>query len=130
MPRQKAILLLFIGLFGCCAGFVFVARIVVESIQGEPYQMMLRNADGRAVVQFSQPDRGLVSPEFPIDIPIETPRVAVLRSERLDVPGCEVEFFDPTILPGRFQIRIGKVLFDVMPARIVVDDVDHGWKPH
>jgi hypothetical protein len=47
----------------------------------------------------------------------------------VSIPGCVVEFYDTTLLPGRFQIRIGDVLFDVMERGIEVGGKEVDWKP-
>jgi hypothetical protein len=43
------------------------------------------------------------------------------------IPGGRIEFADTTLMPGRFTIRLGQTVFDVMPSRINVDGQDFEW---
>ena len=99
------------------------------SLTRQPYLMTLTPAGGGCLMQFSQPDRGLVSPVFTVALPVETPRAIGLRSGTIPVPGCAVEFHDTTLLPGRFQLRVGKTLYDVMESRIEVSGKVIRWSP-
>jgi hypothetical protein len=103
------------------------ARSFVFALRGKPFRMTLTPASGRCLMQFSQPDRGLVSPMFIVDLPVGSPRAIELRSDAIPIPGCKVEFYDTTLLPGRFQLRVGKTLYDVMGARIEVDGKIYRW---
>ena len=128
MSRRKTTLRLLVALLVGFAAFVFAAKFGIDAVQGEPYRMTLRRADGQVIVQFARGDLNLVSPEFPANVPLDTPRVVVLRSHDVSIPGCVVEFCDTTILPGRFKVRIGEVLYDVMVRGIVVDDKEFDWQ--
>lgn len=96
-----------------------------------PYQMMLQSVDGQTVVQFAWVDRlhDLVSPEFPVNISAGSPHtVSLLSADSVQIPGCRVEFFDRTILPGRFTLRIGDTVYDVMERAIIVDGKEFDWQ--
>jgi hypothetical protein len=121
MSRHKAIVGLLVGQLAGFAAFVLVAKFGIDAVQPEPYRMTLRRADGRAFVRFARAEVKLVSPEFRVDIPVEKPQEVVLRSDAVAIPGCVIEFCDTTILPGRFKIRIGDALYDVMERGIVVE---------
>jgi hypothetical protein len=128
MSRWKTTFRILVALLAGFAAFVLVAKFGIDAGQGEPYSMTLRRTDGQAFVRFARADVKLVSPEFRVDIPLETPRVILLRSDDVSIPGCVIEFFDTTILPGRFKIRIGEVLYDVMERAILVDDKEFDWQ--
>jgi hypothetical protein len=128
MSQRNTIVLLLFGLLACSTAIVLVATFGIDAIQGEPYRMTLRRFNGQAVVQFAQVDLGLVSPEFPVNLPIETQQVVDLRSRDVSIPGCVVEFCDTTILPGRFQIRIGEVTYDVMERGLEVGGKKFDWQ--
>ena len=55
--------------------------------------------------------------------------MVVLRSDNVSIPGCVVELYDTTLLPGRFKIRVGDVLYDVMERGIIVGDKEFDWQP-
>ena len=129
MTRRRVIVLTLGCGLASIATMLAAAKFAMNAIQGAPYEMTLRRSHGRAVVQFARPDRRLVSPEFPINLPIEESRVAILRSDDVAIPNCVVEFYDTTILPGRFKIRIGDTLFDVMERGIIVGDKEYDWQP-
>ncbi len=91
----------------------------------EPYRMTLKLFQGRGKVQFFEPGNGYVSEEFEVDVPIKRPTVVVLDSPDVVIPGGVIEFCDGT--PGRFKIRLGGTLFDVMEVQIIVNGVYHDW---
>lgn len=101
--------------------------LVLRSVQGSPYRMTLKPSDGRAVVQFEQPDRNLLSDEFEIELKLETPRTFELRSGTIPFPDVTVEFHDTTLLPGRFRLRVGNTVFDVMQRAVIIDGHEHKW---
>jgi hypothetical protein len=122
MPLWVLIVLCLAG--ACLTGITFWVLAVVPI--GEPYRMILRPTGGRAVVQFLQPDRDVKSPEFPVNLAVDRSFEIVLNGD-VAIPGGEIEFSDTTFLPGRFKIRIGDTLFDVMEYRIVVNGTDIRW---
>lgn len=125
MSQRKKAAVVF---FAVSIAIVFIASVGIDLFDGEAYRLTLeRRADGQVVAQFTRPDFKLASPEFPVDLPIDKPQAAVLRSHELSIPGCIIEFCDTTTLPGRFRVRIGKSLFDVMEARIEVDGRVFDW---
>ena len=128
MSRRKRVALLVVGVYACVALMGFVAH-AVGTLHREPFRLSLEPADGRTVVRFSQPDRGLVSPDFPVDLEIEAPTVVDLRSGAATIPGSTIEFSDTTMWPGRFRIRVGRTLFDVMERGMIVDGVERDWRP-
>ena len=80
MSRRKTIFRLLVGLLAGSAAIMLAAKLGIDSVQGEPYRMNLRRANGQAFVQFGRSDVNLVSPEFRVDMPLESSRVVVLRS--------------------------------------------------
>jgi hypothetical protein len=104
-----------------------------RSINGPPYVLIITPADEGAAVQFIRPTgsagKDLASPWFVIAGPVSSPSKTVLASAATEVPGGIIEFADTTITPGRFRVRLGGKVFDVMEARIVVDSIDHEWTP-
>ncbi|MBD3672296.1 MAG: hypothetical protein HUJ26_02110 [Planctomycetaceae bacterium] len=105
-----------------------IGKFAINSIQGEPFQLRVIPEGEHCRIQFIQPDRHLVSPEFSIDLEVSKSQTVELRSADIPITGMTVEFHAPTLLPGRFQIRIGQQLFDVMQARIVVDGTTYEWQ--
>jgi hypothetical protein len=128
MSRRNTIVLFLLGLFASSVAIVLFAKFGIDAIQGEPYRMTLRRVNGQSIVQFAQVDIGSVSPQFPVNLPIETQQVVDLRSEDVSIPGCVVEFCDTTMLPGRFKIRIGEVTYDVMEKGIEVAGKVFDWQ--
>ena len=114
---------------GLAVAMIVAGVVLWSEINGEPFRMTLRPAGDQATVQFEQPDRDLVSPEFPVKLAVQARQVADLRSKKLSIPGCTVEFRDTTIMPGRFQVRVGTVLYDVMRRGIIVDGTEYKWQP-
>jgi hypothetical protein len=126
--QRKKVAAVCLAMLAAMVLIVLFAIVGFELLQREPYRLTLkRRADGQVVAQFARPDLKMVSPEFPIDLPIGEPHAAILRSRELSIPGCIIEFCDTTILPGRFRVRIGKSLFDVMEARIEADGRVFDW---
>lgn len=101
--------------------------LVVRSVQGSPYRMTLKPSDGYAVVQFEQPERNLLSDEFKVELKLEAPRTFELRSGTIPFPDVTVEFHDTTLQPGRFRIRVGSTVFDVMQRAVIIDGNEHEW---
>lgn len=124
MSRRQVIALFLVGLV---AGFAVLARVIHH--REPPYRMTLRRVDGQTVVQFTRPGRRLVSPEFPVNLPLADPQVVELHSDDVPIHGCVVEFHDTTLLPGRFRIRIGDRLFDVMERGIEAGGKKVDWEP-
>jgi hypothetical protein len=114
---------------GLVAALFLVATVGIDAIQGEPYRMVVRCAEGQTLVQFLRTDEGLASPEFRVNMPAASPQEVDLRSGNSVIPGCSIEFSDTTILPGRFKIRIGTTLFDVMERGIFVEGKEFDWQP-
>ena len=104
---------------------VFVIKLIVDE---EPYRMTLTNVDGQTVVQFAREDRQLISPQFPVDIAIDSPQSVSLRSPHISSPGCVVEFCDVTFLPGMFKARIGEMGYAVMERGIDVGGNSFEWE--
>src|SRR4051794_3052689 len=102
-------------LVGLCACVVMAtaAVIIVDALSRRPFRMTVRPLGGHAVVQFAQPDRKLVSPEFPVDLVAERTTSIDLRSDDIKLPGCRVKFRDTTLLPGRFRLSVGRTDFDL-----------------
>ncbi len=106
-------------------GLAFV--LVVRSVQRSPFRMTLKPSNSHAVVQFGQPDRNLLSDEFNVELRLESPRTFDLQSGTISFPNVTVEFYDTTLLPGRFRIRVGGTLFDVMERGVISDGDEHEW---
>jgi hypothetical protein len=113
---------------GVIATLILPATVLITPIQGAPFRMTARRSDGQTFVRFLWPDEGLASPEFRVALPIDSPREIELRSAKSAPPGVSIEFCDTTILPGRFQIRIGSSLYDVMERGIIVDGKEFDWQ--
>lgn len=129
MARRAKATLIAMGIGSCMALLAGAALTVRDATNRQPFRMTLRPADGHAIVQFAQPDRGISSPEFAADLPIDEAHAVDLRSGEVAVPGCRVEFYDTTMLPGRFRLWIGRTYFDVMERGIIVDGKEHDWQP-
>jgi hypothetical protein len=128
MLQRNTIVLFLVGLLASPVAIILVAKYGIDAIQGEPYRMTLYRVNGQSVVQFAQVDVGCVSPQFPVNLPIESQQAVALRSKVVSIPGCVVEFCDTTILPGRFKIRIGEVTYDVMERGIEVEGKVFDWQ--
>ena len=124
LPRRKKVIVA-IGMMVVLMGIAFL--LVLSWIQRAPFRMTLRPLDGHTVVQFEQPDRNLLSDEFKVEVRVETPRTFSLRSGTISYPNVTVDFYDTTLLPGRFRIRVGRTLFDVMERGIIIDGNEHEW---
>lgn len=103
-------------------------HVLLRSVEGAPYRMTVRSAGGKTTVQFARIDRGLVSPVFPVNPPLTTSGVFDLRNDQMPIPGCKVEFHDPTILPGDFRVRVGGSRYDLVPGWIEVDGKSVDWQ--
>jgi hypothetical protein len=97
-------------------------------INGPPFQMVIEPGDDQATVQFSNPGSGRRSQQFPVEVNCEQRQVVILDSPSVTIPGGRIEFADTTLLPGRFQIRFGEKVFDVMVGTIEVDGQPFEWK--
>ena len=127
MSQSTKFVLLAIGLIVFMATMIGFGMFAMEALQGEPFQMVLKSDGGHSLVQFIQPDRSLISREFPVDLVLDSPQEFELCSNEISLPGCTIEFSDTTMLPGRFQIRIGHALFDVMQRGIIVAGKEYDW---
>jgi hypothetical protein len=112
---------------GGFAAIIIAALGYRAAMSQQPFQMTIRPLDDDAVVQFSRPDVGAISPEFPVNLRIEKPTIIILDGPNARIPNGTVDFFDITLLPGRFQFVIGNTRFDVMSSRINVDGKDYDW---
>lgn len=68
-----------------------------------------------------------ISPGFQVPLSISTDLQIALASSDVVVPQGTVEFADTTLLPGRFRIRFGSVVLDVMESQIIKDGISHNW---
>ena len=93
-----------------------------------PFTMSIRPAGDGAAVRFAYRKTAQVSPEFPVDLPVRDTQMIILRDGGVTILGGTIEFADTTLLPGRFQIRIGETLFDVMERGIIVNGRDIEWQ--
>jgi hypothetical protein len=128
MSRSGKLALIAGVICSCLVLVTAAAKIAGDAFGRRPFRMTVRPVDGHSVVQFAQPDRGLSSPEFPADLVIEQAHSVDLRSGQVAVPGCRVEFYDTTILPGRFRLWVGRTHFDVMQRGIIVGGEEHDWR--
>jgi hypothetical protein len=121
----------FLALAACAVlgALVLGWRTYVELSRRKPFLMHVGSAEGQGYVQFEQPDRGWISPKFPMDGHPEGAWSVELRSGEAEIPGGEIEFSDTSLLPGHFRIRLGTRRFDVMEARLEVDGRPHRWEP-
>lgn len=93
---------------------------------GPPFLLIVEKNDDGATVQFVKDDV-VKSEKFPISIPISHPYNMRLTRQTAEVPNGTIEFSDTTVLPGQFRIRFGDDTFDVMWARIIVNDKNYFW---
>ena len=105
-----------------------VAPLYLKSLDGPPFQMVVEPVDDHGAVQFAQVGTGRISQTFQIDSRFETRQVVVLDSAAATIPGGQIEFADITLMPGRFKIRVGQSLFDVMSGAIYVDGQYFEWR--
>jgi hypothetical protein len=130
MVRQIALhprvsrFLLFLAL--SVAGLILLVKASFL-LDDAPYRMTLTPFQGRGKVQFFEPGKRYVSAEFEVDYPFQKPHVIILDSGYVVIPGGAIEFYDASPLPGRFQIRIGGTLFDVMEEHIFINGHYHAW---
>lgn len=129
MSRRIKVMRFALGVCSCLVMLALAAVIVRDVFSGQPFRMTVRPANGHAVVQFTQPDRKLSSPEYRADVLIEKSYAVDLRSGEVAVPGCKIEFYDTTLLPGRFQLWVGRTFFDVMLRGIIVEGKEYDWGP-
>jgi hypothetical protein len=104
-----------------------IAVWVWHSLNGPPFQMVVEPNGDYATVQFRQVGAGLASNRFRVDGHFEKREVVILDSPAVTIPGGRIEFADTTLMPGRFTIRIGRTVFDVMPRSIEVDGKQFEW---
>jgi hypothetical protein len=104
-----------------------------RSANGLPYLLHMKASENGAAVQFSMRDSGAgqarVSPIFKVPVSISSDSQITLTSPNVTIPQGLIEFSDTTTMPGRFRIRFGDVVLDVMEARIIADGVSHNWVP-
>ncbi|CAN5899174.1 hypothetical protein BH23PLA1_BH23PLA1_08560 [soil metagenome] len=117
---SAAVLLLLVLLF---------ATAMVMTNRGEPFRLTIHPDGDHTLVQFSWPNEGLLSPTFRVAVPVDEPQVIVLGRGEVTISGGVVEFSDTTLLPGRFQIRLGETHFDVMSSHLRVDGEKFDWEP-
>jgi|GEM_PF-2859517 len=120
-----------IGILVCCSSLLILflfTKLAILSVSEPPFRMILEPAGDHAVVRFISPGPGLSSDQFPVSLPISERQEIVLDSERVLIPGGRVVFSDTTILPGRFTIQIGDMLFEIMSSRIVLNGENLEWK--
>jgi len=106
----------------------FATSKMWQPLNGPPFQMVVEPDENHATVRFIDAVTGLVSDSFRIDRRIAERQVVVLDSDSVTIPGGQIEFCDTTLLPGRFTIRIGPTIFDVMSRGIDVDGEHFWWR--
>jgi hypothetical protein len=126
-PKRR-MLLIWLGGMCCIAIFLVTAAMVIPSVQGSPFEMVLEPSGSGGTVQFVQHERGLVSARFPINVPVARSETIVLDSDRAPIPQGTIGFSDTTVLPGRFKISFGGSEFDVMQRAIVVNGKEYAWQ--
>lgn len=107
---------------------VLAAILFFRSLNGPPFRLLMEPGNGKANVQFVQPGAGLVSPRITVMLGLDKPYDLSLDAASVPIPGGHIEFADTTILPGRFKMRIGNKLFDVMVREIYVDGKPMRWE--
>lgn len=123
----RNVLLIVVVLCGALAVVATGSAIIRRSASRQPYRLVIEPDDGHSVVHFAQPGRALMSRGFRVDVHVEKRMNLVLDSSSTAIPEGRVEFADTTILPGRFKVRIGQSLFDVMERGLEVDGSSSGW---
>jgi hypothetical protein len=126
-PRLRKAALIVMAACGALSLFMIASNALLIWVNKSPFQMVIEPRGDHAVVQFMQPDDGLISQTFPVELRLENRQEIVLSSEAATIPGGRIEFADMTILPGHFRIRIGTALFDVMVRGIEVDGQHFEW---
>jgi hypothetical protein len=106
----------------------FATARMWQSLNGPPFQMVVEPDDDHATVRFIDAGTGLVSDSFRIDRRVAERQVVVLDSDSVTIPEGQIEFSDTTLMPGRFTIRIGQTIFDVMSRGINVDGEHFWWR--
>ncbi len=112
----------------------FVVALLVglaykELVSGDPFVMQVNHRDGESIVQFFNPTRERKSPEFKVTREKgENFRVELVSNEA-KIPGGAIEFYDATVLPGRFTILFAGTKFDVMGGVIIVNGQAFDWLP-
>ena len=94
---------------------------------GDPYVMQITPSPEGGKIRFFQPSAKRVSPDFEMKYPFKFTYSIELTSSENVIPGGTIEFSDVSPLPGRFKIRIGDTLLDVMEQSIFVNDQVYGW---
>lgn len=123
---------IFVGL-AIVAACSLLANLVLlwQCVHKPPFVMIMRPAaDGGATVQFVQPQnhgRTTASPEFHVDVELQSPFITSLNSSNVAIPGAVVELGDVTILPGAFHLRFGKEVMYVMSSRVNWKGMDYYW---
>jgi hypothetical protein len=107
---------------------VILSQVVFFLIRGEPFEMRIKPAEGGTIVQFAVPSKGLISPEFPVDIQVDGTHQIELRSDDIPIKGCVVESCDTTMLPGMYIIRIGSTQLYLTQYVIKIDGKSSTWQ--
>lgn len=112
----------------CALIVLLVASYVARQMLNDPpFRMTIEPEGDHAIVRFFQPGKNLISPPFRTGLRVDRRHEIVLDSRSIEIPGGQIEFWDTTILPGRFTIRLGETLFDVMSAGIDVNGSPTQW---
>ncbi|MSR56700.1 MAG: hypothetical protein EXS05_03385 [Planctomycetaceae bacterium] len=122
---------LLIGALAAGGGLLLMVAatlLLLQEVNGPPFRLIIEPENDHASVQFTQPNARLVSRSFPINLHFDERHEVILDSASVSIPGGRVEFADTTILPGRFKVRFGETLFDVMQNGIEVGGQLTDWK--
>jgi hypothetical protein len=127
MNRRKLAILVCGGLLAMIILFAGM-WLLLNAMQGEPFQMVVEPDEKGAAIQFFQGERNLASPRFHVEQKVDAIHTVVLDSPDVQIPIGAIVFADHTFLPGRFTIVINDRRFDVMQSRIEVDNQNFAWQ--
>lgn len=104
---------------------------VWRAMNRPPYVLSITSHETGGMIQLEKPgespDDSVVSPKIRIPIAVNLDAQVRLQRDTNSIPHGTIEFMDTTTMPGRFQLRFGDVMIDVMPSSIVVNDVSYDW---
>ena len=112
-----------------CIAATAVVMASYEVLYGNgPFRIAFTPEPDTTVVQFTYPAEHLQSPIFRVPKFVDDPFESELTSTETILPNATIEFADTTIMPGRFKIRVGDSLFDIMSSAINFNGVNYAWE--
>lgn len=103
---------------------ILIAIDAFLALRGKGEYILQVTLSGTVII--TRTDNGMMGGPFPLKEKVPSGSYILGKDDDKEI--YNVQFIDITRRPGRFTISIGESIIDIMPARIIFDNVETQWK--